>query len=256
MSRELLLTLAEFMGVIAATMIISLSPAFKRRPLIFMHPRREGYVALGLSGLLGVILWIYYSGAASGGPTEPLAAETSATFAFTLNDLLRSLAVSALALAPFAAALWIRKQPLLSAGLGKQTWRASLQLGLALALLSIFLRGKINAVIYGLSSPEMLYLPAMLGAAFAQEVIFRGYVQLRMQSWLGEVWGWLAGALLFALCQVPALLFAQGLPINGLPLALAESLAFGLVLGWIMRKSGNILAPALYAAIHAWLMIV
>ena len=141
-------------------------------------------------------------------------------------------------------------------GLGFDAYFTLAVVALALALLALFLRGKIFAVINGLSTPELLYLPAMLAAAFAQETIFRGYVQLRMQSWLGEVWGWLAAAVLFAICQVPELLFARGVALTELPMALVELLAFGLVLGWIMRKSGNILAPALYAAIHAWLMVI
>ena len=44
--------LAEFMAVIAVTMLLTLSPKFKKRPLIFKYPRREAIIAFSLVVLL------------------------------------------------------------------------------------------------------------------------------------------------------------------------------------------------------------
>ncbi|HEX9011882.1 MAG TPA: CPBP family intramembrane glutamic endopeptidase, partial [Anaerolineaceae bacterium] len=162
---------------------------------------------------------------------------------------------SAAALAPFLLALAVRRQPLLSAGLSRRALRPGLELGVALGLITIFLTNRTYTLMNGLTTAQGLYFAAALVGAFAEEFIFRGYIQLRLMDWLGETWGWLGAAVLFALWRVPQAL-AAGTTGTALAASLAALLLFGLLLGWIMRRSGSILATALYHAVHNWILIL
>lgn len=252
--RDLLLTAAEFMGVIAVTMILGLSPRFKRRPLIFMYPGREGWISLGLAGLVMILLWVYFSSGAI--PHGAVLMPETKNAPYDLNNVLQQLAICLLSVSPLVLLLLIRRQPLVSTGLGSQTLRPSLELGLALAIITIFLRGKIYSIMSGVNAAQFYYLLAMLAAGFSEELLFRGYIQLRMGAWLGEQWGWLATAGLYALWQIPQKVLIDGAALPELGLSLLYALAAGLIYGWIMRKSGNVLAPALYHAIRNWVLIL
>jgi membrane protease YdiL (CAAX protease family) len=253
MINTILLQIAEWAGVIAVTMILALSPAFKRRPLIFQYRQREGLVSLGLF----ILTWAGMWAAAVYLPQAPVSG-TGKDLAFSVDDLARQAGIALLFLAPFGLALLIRRQPLLSVGLGQRTLRASLYLGIALALMTVFLQGKINSIIYGgITTASTNYLLAVLVTAFVEEAIFRGFIQLRLVGWLGETWGWLATTGLFVLWRLPLkLLQVGGVSLPDLALYLGLIFGSGLVLGWVMRKSGNILAPWLYHAFSAWLAVL
>jgi membrane protease YdiL (CAAX protease family) len=241
--------LAELIGVVAVTMLLGMSPLFKRRPLAFQFPRREVIISFSLALLVGVSLWIVYSILPVALPTVPK------TFLFSTTQLLYQGLVALIIFTPFAAALVVRGQPWRSAGLGRQTLRPSLQLGLALAVITIFLRGKLYSILGGLSISEIYLLVAVLAIGFAEEFAFRGYIQPRLSGWMGERWGWVVTALVFTLCHIPGqLLVAKTTTPAALGISLLDLLVFGLVQGWVMRKSGNILAPALFHAIHLWAM--
>lgn len=244
----------EYIGIIAVTMILGLSPRFKRRPLIFQYPRREGLVSLGLLLLAGAAQWALLPRAAE---ALGLPAASAAAFTFTLANLGTRVLVWGLLLLPFGASLLIRRQPLLSVGLGRQTWNASLQLGLALALMAVFLRGKVYPIIYGaVHEPQLIFLLAALVMAFVEEAIFRGFVMLRLNSWLGQTWGWLLSSALYVVWCLPERIYLQRLAWTDLGVDLALLLVFGLLQGWIMRKSGNIVAPALFNAFHRWISVL
>ena len=243
--------LAELIGVVAVTMILGLSPRFKKRPIAFKFPRREAIISLTLVLLLAGGLWLIFSrwpldlSSAIGAPV------------IGSEQLLNLVLVALLILAPFVAALLIRGQPWRSAGLGSQTLSPSFQLGLALAVITIFLRGKIFNLLDGISTVQVYLLAAMLALGFAEEFAFRGYVQPRLSAWWGERAGWISAALLFALWRIPEQILVyhiQDLPFLGI--SLLDLLVFALVQGWIMRKCGNVVAPAIYNAIHSWVMFI
>jgi membrane protease YdiL (CAAX protease family) len=253
MVNNIILQLAEWAGVVAVTMILALSPAFKRRPLIFKYPRREATVALSLGVLVGVAIWLVYSLL----PQSPASA-TGSAFVFTMNDLARQAGIAVLLAVPVVAALLIRRQPLLSTGLNQRVMRPSLYMGFSLAVITIFLRNKIYTIIYGgIIKADLYFLVAALLIAFAEEFIFRGFIQPRVSAWIGERWGWVASAALYAVCCLPQQFAIKGaIDWPALALQLAILFGSGLVLGWIMRKSGNILAPWLYHAIAIWVTVL
>jgi membrane protease YdiL (CAAX protease family) len=243
----------QWMGVIAVTMIMALSPALKkRRALIFAYKRREGIIALSLSAFilaLTFILMRYLQHLAEWlNPPKP--------FVYSSSDLLQNVLFSLLLVVPCAMALLVRRQPWLSAGLARPLLRPGLELGGALALIAVFLGGKVYSLMYGLPTEKWLYLLGALGSGLCIEFIFRGYIQLRLCAWIGDTWGWLATSLIYTLWSVPLRLATAGSDPQGFALSLAVSAALGLLLGWIMRKSGSALAVGIYHGIFSWLLVV
>jgi membrane protease YdiL (CAAX protease family) len=248
-----LILLAEWIGVIAIVMLLGLSGRFKRRPLVFKYPRREAAVAAGL-WLLLTVGW--YLAAQWLRPKLPalLPEMQPSAWVFSQGDLWVLLAFGLGGALIFAAAVLLRGQPWLSAGFSPQTMRASLSLSFALALIAIFLRGKIFTILNGLSADEGLFFIAALLFGLAMEFIFRGYLQPRLSALLGETQGWLAAALAFAIASLPLYSALNATGVVALNFALL--LLFGLLQGWIFRKSGHVLAPALYHAVHLWLLAI
>jgi membrane protease YdiL (CAAX protease family) len=156
--------------------------------------------------------------------------------------------MAGLCAAVFLLALAIRRQPLRSAFGSNTQMRVALELGLALALLTIFLRGKVNILIYHLPADALTNLGLCAAISLLEEAMFRGYIQLRLNSWLGPRYGWLLTALLFFIWQLPRLAIDPASLWIRLGLAAAQAL----LLGWVMQKSRHAFAPAIYRTISMW----
>jgi membrane protease YdiL (CAAX protease family) len=239
--NQFLLYLSEWLGVIAVIWLAQLSQGFKPEPLGFRYPRREGYVSLGLFALVLVFAFFFY-------PLTNAGYTSVARLADPTGLLWQRLTVAGISALPFILALLVRGQPPRSAGWGRVMLGPSFRLGLALAFLTIFLRGKIFGLINGVSPAELYALLAWVGISLVEESIFRGYLQLRLSAWLGDRWGWLASAGLFVLWQAPRLMANQANLLVSLGLAAVQ----GLILGWLARKSGHVLAGAIYRVISEW----
>lgn len=257
--NNLVAFIAEFAGVVAVTMILGLSPAFRRRPLIFQFQRREVVVSLSLLALVMLGWWTvagrlaFLANPLLVGPF--VAAPRTGLLAFGLAELRLQAILAAFLAAPFVAALVVRRQPLLSVGLARRLLRPSLYLGVALALMSIFLRGKIYSILNGLTTPAAYALLAAVLVGLAEEFVFRGFIQLRLSGAWGDVWGWLASAGLFVAWRVLVGLLA-GAGLASLGLTLIYLAAFSLAQGYIMRRCNHIAALALFHAIHLWTLVL
>ena len=233
--------------MVAVVMIAGISPMLKKvRRVEFKYPRRESNFALTLFVLIYVFAFIYFS-------TEIFNFLKTIASGLPGGEYAERMILALIALLPFIIALIARGQPLKSAGWGRENSRVGLIVGLMLAVLTIFLRGKFMTIIAGVNNAQLGLLAVLLLYSLAEETIFRGYIQLRMNSRLGENWGWLATAGIFLLWQLPGRL--NVLPFAEWWLILVISLVQGLVLGWIMKKCNHVLAPALYRAFALWVLL-
>lgn len=255
--RPILLIVIELIGVIAVTQLLSISPALVgRRPVKFTQPRREGTSAISVAVLIILVTAILsrVSGSMLDGAVAFLPFTSSMSVAkptISINGLITQIGLIALLAVPCVINVFRRKQPWLSVGLKQSMLKGGLQVGLALIMITVFLRGKIFTLIKGPYSIEVLYLfLASLVVCFGEEFIFRGYVQLRLMVWWGERTGWLVTAALFTLWSVLPLLNAS---IETLLITLAYRLGMGLLLGWIARKTGSILGGWMYQTVHLFL---
>lgn len=232
--REGLLLLIEVMGVVAVTLLLTLSPRFRHPPLVFRYPRREGGIGLMLFGLTlaGAFLYLHTTGTT---PLPPLTAQIN---------------VMGMALLLYLGALVARGQPLRSAGWGRATLLPALQLGLGLVFITLFLRGQFSHLLRGISPEQGQALLLSLLLAAGEESIFRGYLLPRWSAWLGSRAGLVVNGLAFALWRLPWVLAA---PVATLGITLGIAFVQGLLLGWIMQKSDHVLAGALYRGFSDWL---
>jgi len=239
--------LSEWLGVIAVVMIAGISPAAKRvRRVEYQFPQREfTYVAV-LYAVIYTFAYLFFTNSIF---------DFLRTFAgrFSGGETAERALVALIALLPFVIAVIARGQPFKSLGWHSANTRVALSIGFMLALLTVFLRGKFMTLLAGISKEQMAALGVYLVLAVAEETIFRGYIQGRLQSKLGQRWGWLATAGLYTLWQLPGRIWV--LPFASLGVLLLVTLIQGLLLGWIMQKSGHVLAPILYRAVSLWMLV-
>jgi hypothetical protein len=238
--NEIILNVSEWIGVIAITLLLALAPRLATRPVAFRYQSRE----VAISSILALVLLAasYYANLVLKMPTLPHGQAPIG------NQLIWAAAI----LLPVVLLLVIRRQPLLSVGLSRPSMKLGLILGIAMALLTIFLRGKIYSLLDGVSADEFNYLIISLVLALAGEIIFRGYIQLRFTGWLGQTGGWLLTSLAHFLFCLPFIWLVNGGVLSAIILPAIVQLVQSILLGWVMRRSGNILAGGLYQAASFW----
>ena len=208
-----------------------------------MHARRDGIIALSLWAIAFLLEIGLTSGVLPVPASFNLATQNSPLAQFGFEPLA---AVAAVILV--FASMFFRRQPLKSAGWNRLTLRNGLLVGVALGFLTIFLRARFNALFSGLSPVKLNALLLAALVCLAEETVFRGFLLLRLEWWLGKAWGFVLTAGLFTLWRLPLFLAApEALLIN-----LGATLVQGLLLGWIMQSCGNVVAPAIYAIISTW----
>lgn len=240
--------LSEWLGVIAVVMIAGTSPMFKKiRRIEFRYPRRDATFALIVFALIFFFAFQFFDNRIF----EPLR-----SFAGTLpgGEISERMLIALISIVPVIIILIVRGQPLKSTGWSKDNNRANITLAVMLVILVIFLRGKFTTLLQGVSTEQGSLLLVILIWCLVEETIFRGYIQLRLMSFLGTTWGWLATSLLYVLWQLPGnAIFTQfSSEWPNLVIVLAQ----GLLLGWVMRKTYHVAAPAFLRAAATWLMLL
>lgn len=238
----------EWMGAVAVVMIAGTSPLLKSiRRIDFRFPRREATFALSVFALSYLVAFQYF-----GNPIFQFMLDFSKILPG--GELAQRTLLAVVCLVFFLLATFLRGQPLKSIGWGKANFKPGLTLGLLLVIIAIVLRGKFTTLLQGVSSEQGGLLLVCLLLALAEETIFRGYIQLRLNSFLGSTWGWLSTAALYLLWQLPGRLWV--LPFAQLWPPLVVALVQALLFGWIMRKSGHVVTTVLFRAAAAWLLFI
>jgi len=140
-------------------------------------------------------------------------------------------------------------EPLSSAGLGRHNlWQACV-IGLILGGLWCVpgpLGQKLARLSQGGWALSLLFL-AMFG--FAEEFLYRGYLQTRLIARIGTWRGWALASLVFAAAHFPHfLIYNRWAPGTAAAVTLMV-VSDGLALGFLMLRTQNILAPAIFHTI-------
>jgi membrane protease YdiL (CAAX protease family) len=246
---NIIVFVTEWIGVIAIAILLGLSRRFNVPRIGFLYARRDGIIAISLSTVIIVFAYFYNTTISPARFPTPLRIAPA-----PVQDLLQVLILASICLLPFIVALVVRDQPVRSVGWSPALITPGLQMGVAMAILTIFLRNRVMDVLGGLALPVLSSLPIALGVALAEETIFRGYVQMRLTWWLGAWPGIVLSAALFTLWHLTAWL--NVLPTQEMLFLCGLTFVQGLVLGWVMNKSGTVVAPALYRAISIWVTLL
>ncbi|MBP9041362.1 MAG: CPBP family intramembrane metalloprotease [Anaerolineaceae bacterium] len=239
---------SEWLGAVAVVMIAAISPMLKKiRRIDFRFPRREATFALSLFVLVYFLAFQYYS-------SDFFLFLKKFAGIFSGGVIAERMLLAVISLVLFLIALVLRGQPFKSIGWGRANTRAGVIVGLLLVILTIFLRGKFITVLNGITADEASLLLVILALCVAEETIFRGYIQLRLMSFLGNTWGWLATAGLFILWQLPGRLWLY--PLSEIWVDLVIAAVQGLLFGWIMRKTGHVTSTILFRAAATWIQFL
>lgn len=240
-TSDILLFISEWLGVIAIVWVIGMIPSFQFRPVKFIYPKREGIISISLYAVMLIAAFVITTGKDRLG----LVAPETVPLALWIRLL-----IGGIGLVAFGLSLLARRQPLLSIGWNPKRINQAGRLALALALGSIFLRGKAGALTNGFSPLEVSMLLVWLGIAFAEETIFRGFIQFRFNTIFGNRLSWLLTALLYVVWSIPFLMLAPETFLFRLLFTLVQ----GLLLGFVELKIGHVLPVFVYRAISEWLV--
>lgn len=246
-SDTLILTAAEWIGIIALGMLAGLSPKLQKvKPLQFLYPHREASVTFSVNiavFVFSLLIFKFFF--------------TSAAGFITLDQdvLSQRLILDIIVLFVFGFALITRKQPLRSALWGKEALRGNLEYSILILALVIFLRGKIFTLMNGVSTDEGIALLKLLAIGLCEVSIFFGYSMPRLISRFGTKTGWAIAAFLYALWQIIPMA-VHGITWENALFPILYAVGSGIVLGWTTLKSRHVLAPAVFIALSQWLFLI
>jgi membrane protease YdiL (CAAX protease family) len=219
----------------------------------FATPRKEAAFAIGYVVGLFLILALVFSfltqssGGQLGTPTQ-----------FDLQRALRQWGVYlVMSIIPISVIIKARKQRFETVGVTRKNLRLSIGIGLALSLLHVVLSTSPERFLDRFLSSNALYaFIYYLAVGFGEELMFRGFLQLRCSMWLGEIRGLILASAIMALAHLPQRIFAVGLdPLQALVSALSL-LPFSLLMGFFMLRTRNILGPTILHTIADWVSVL
>jgi len=236
-----------WLAAIIVTLLLDRKGLFKRIQVNIISPRRESMLGLFLVALT-ILLWLLLKIGLS--PViEQIRSAEGPWPNYSLAHMGLQLFSSGVGFTPFALALLVRRQGLLTIGLSRNNLISSAFLGVLLGCFTIAsyisVYGNVPTLVSGFSTSSLYYLVAMLSVGCVEEAIFRGYLQLRLTAWLGSFRAWILTAIVFTLGH-----FGQSI------WGLASVFCTGLVFGWIMLKSKNILGLSIWHAFMDWVWIL
>jgi len=219
----------------------------------FATPWKEAALATGyVIGLFLILAMVFFFMVQSAG--DPLGTPTQ----FDLQRALRQWGVYAvMSIIPISVIIKARKQRFETVGVTRKNLRLSVGIGLALSLLHVVLSTSPERFLDRFFSSNTLYaFIYYLAVGFGEELMFRGFLQLRCSMWLGEIRGLILASAIMALAHLPQRIFAVGLdPLQALVSALSL-LPFSLLMGFFMLRTRNILGPTTLHTIANWVSVL
>jgi len=182
--------------------------------------------------------------------------EAQAAGHFGLARLLRQVGLSAFFLVPAGVWLWRGRAGWTACGWGRTRLERAQGLGVLLGVAALLLRAWPFA-------PERLAIPDTWWAlatyavvASVEETLYRGFLQGRLEAWLGLWWGLLATALLFTAVHLPAQLLGGKPLAQALTYATVQLLPMALLFGGAMLAARHTAMPTLLHLAWNWASVI
>lgn len=219
----------------------------------FATPWKEAALAIGfVIGLFLIIAVVFFfMEQSAGGPVG-----TSRQF-----DVRRALSqwgvYAIISFIPVSVIVKIRKQNSETVGLTRKNVKLSLGIGLVLSLLLLSLSITPEQFLRKLFTYNTLYaFIYFLAVGLGEELMFRGFLQLRCSIWLGEIKGLILASTIMALIHLPQRVFVVGLdPLQALGSAISL-IPFSILMGFFMLRTRNISGPAVLHTIANWVSVL
>ncbi len=225
----------------------------KKLEIKFIAPRKDTVVAIGyIVGLFLTIAAVFsFLVRSAGGPLG-----TPEQF-----DVRRALSqwgvYAAMSFIPVFIILRLRKQSFETVGITKKNMRLSVGVGFVLSFLVMILSITPEHFLSSFFRANTFYaFIYYLAVGFGEELLFRGFLQLRCSFWLGELRGLMLASAIMALVHLPQRIFAVGLdPLQALISAMSL-MPFSLLMGFLMLRTQSVFGPSILHTIINWVSVV
>lgn len=165
----------------------------------------------------------------------------------TIYMTFRQLLFTIISLLPVVIVMLLLKEPSSSIGI-KKNLIASLFIGVFLSMTFIF-RVEVNNL-FAIQSLETLPLYLIIG--FGEEVLMRAYFQQRMIAWLGAAKGIVIAAIVMAAMHFPQYVLINESTMFEAVVAIAWIIPVSGLLGFVMWRTNNVVAPGLLHTTINW----
>jgi len=183
-------------------------------------------------------------------------AQARAAGRYGLAWFLRQVGLYAFMLLPMGLWLWRGRAGWRACGWGRERVGRALALGALFAAGALLLRARPFA-------PQRLALPdtwwalaAYAVVALAEETLYRGFLQGRLEAWLGRWPGYLVTALLFTALHLPARLLGGEPLAQALTYAAVQLLPMALLFGLAMLAARHTATPTLLHLAWNWASVI
>ena len=214
---------------------------------------RRALVALGLVLLPNLVL--VGVGLLMQGQAQQVA-QAQAAGHFGPARLLRMVGLYAFLLLPMTVWVWRRRLGWRTCGWGREGVARALALGVLLGAGALLLRARPFAPQRLSLADTWWALAAYAVVALAEETLYRGFLQGRLEAWLGRWPGYLITALLFTALHLPARLLGGEPLIQALTYATVQLLPMALLFGAAMLAARHTATPTLLHLAWNWASVV
>ena len=170
-----------------------------------------------------------------------------------MRDLIPQLVVLLVYGAPATIFLVKSSESLQSVGITtKNLWQAVV-IGLGLAWVTFYLQpGGFFAKIVKLDSGHGISFIFYAFVGFGEEFLFRGYLQTRLVSWIGRWKGLILASVIMAFLHLPDRILIEGMSFGQGANSCLGLIPLSLLMGIVMIRLGNIVAPGLFHTFANW----
>lgn len=225
---------------------------FHHEPWPYSNPRQSAWVALVTA--VGPLLFLTLIGLSRASEAAP--ASTEVEIKYSLVSAINQLIAYLILLSPVFIAMKIRHESWQSAGVTKNNLGKSIMLGSLLGLIGILTyRECIAGILAGLTMSHLWAFLQFSVVGLAEEFGFRGYLQTRLCAWLGRWQGWLIASTLMALIHISGRTLISGLDPFTAFLSSAYLIPISMLMGFIMLRTDNVIAPAIFHTFADWVGI-
>jgi membrane protease YdiL (CAAX protease family) len=239
------------LGVLVAA--LSRVLRFKRTTYPHPHPRRSA-----LRAILAVSVgWILVTGLIFGLSDAPpdSGGRGGETPAAGPGDAVGQILVAAILLGPVLYATHRRREPAATAGVSKEDLGRSLVM--AAALVVALALGRSLTAGYPADAPGPTFggpwaLVQFGVVGFSEEFMYRGYLQQRLEAWLGNRRGWVLASVAMAMAHAGHRMAASGMSGGDALQSAAFLIPMSLFLGYVMLSTRNVAVPALLHTFINW----
>lgn len=245
---ELLLQAVWLLPAFALVYALTRGLGFQPAPPHFANARRSALLALAaiaVGGVLFSILLLIAGGRGQHASIEPGIRHFGPATVFNRAIL------AAIVFGPALVVMRWQREPPASAMISRRDlWRA-IAAGLLLGVLSLAWR-----IYYGQQTTQTVgqfwgFLDYSV-VGWSEEFGYRGYLQTRMIAWLGRWEGWLVSSVLMAMSHAPLRIAVHEASLADGLFQSASLIPISLLLGYVMLRTGNVTAPALFHTFADW----